>query len=186
MGLARFNNGQQPYNPSAFDGGIQLAHFRIFDLDAPGARFEDIQKTASALQNCASLKARLPSMSHAISPVARPPSEKMMPAHPLSISLALFTLDLNNERSPRIARAPTPKVPRTHLFLHVGSFEWNVRQLRTRFRENDSNLRPRPQHPGLARAPQSLTRVGRLFIPRQRGTEATLCTSNLRLTCRSR
>ncbi len=122
--------------------------FRIFDLDAPGAHFADIQKDyASALQNLRLIKRP---GANQWSQQSRQWSEAALgeddAGHILFIySRSPFSMhDLNNELLAAgigiVAAQHLEGGPEAQLYLHVGSLEMEMYgSYETSFRENDSN-----------------------------------------------
>jgi len=122
--------------------------FRIFDLDAPGVRFADIQKDyASALQNLRLIKKP---GTNQWSQQDRQWSEAALgeddSGHILFIySRSPFSMhDLNNELLAAgiaiVAAQHLEGGPEAQLYLHVGSLEMEMYgSYETSFRENDSN-----------------------------------------------
>ena len=122
--------------------------FRIFDLDAPGARFEDIQKDyASALQNLRLIKKP---GSNQWSQQSRQWSEAALGEDDAGRILFIYSRspfsmhDLNNELLAAgigiVAAQHLEGGPEAQLYLHVGSFEMEMYgSYETSFRKNDSN-----------------------------------------------
>ena len=122
--------------------------FRIFDLDAPGARFEDIQKDyASALQNLRLIKKP---GSNQWSQQSRQWSEAALGEDDAGRILFIYSRspfsmhDLNNELLAAgigiVAAQHLEGGPEAQLYLHVGSFEMEMYgSYETPVGENDSN-----------------------------------------------
>ena len=122
--------------------------FRIFDLDAPGAHFADIQKDyASALQNLRLIKKP---GSNQWSQQSRQWSEAALGEDNAGRVLFIYSRspfsmhDLNNELLAAgigiVAAQHLEGGPEAQLYLHVGSFEMEMYgSYETLFRKNDSN-----------------------------------------------
>jgi len=122
--------------------------FRIFDLDAPGVRFADIQKGyASALQNLRLIKKP---GSNQWSQQDRRWSEAALGEDDAGRVLFIYSrlpfsmYDLNNELLAAglgiVAAQHLEGGPEAQLYLHVGSLEMEMYgSYETSFRENDSN-----------------------------------------------
>jgi hypothetical protein len=124
------------------------APFRIFDLDAPGVRFADIQKNyASTLQNLRLIKKP---GSNQWSQQGREWSEAALGEDEGGRVLFIYSRspfsmhDLNNELLAAgigiVAAQHLEGGPEAQLYLHVGSFEMEMYgSYETPVRENDSN-----------------------------------------------
>jgi len=134
---------------AAFDSrDPQSPPFHIFDLDAPGTHFDDIQKSyASAVQNLRLIKRpgsnQWGQQNRQWSEAALGEDEK---GHILFIySRSPFSMhDLNNELLSAgigiVAAQHLEGGPEAQLYLHVGDFELELfGSYETNFRENDSN-----------------------------------------------
>jgi hypothetical protein len=122
--------------------------FRIFDLDAPGVRFADIQKDyASALQNLRLIKRP---GGNQWSQQSRQWSEAALGEDDAGRILFIYSRspfsmhDLNNELLAAgigiVAAQHLEGGPEAQLYLHVGSLEMEMYgSYETSFRENDSN-----------------------------------------------
>ena len=148
---AHVNNGHvNPYQSvAAFDPrDSHSPPFRIFDLDAPGAHFADIQKDyASALQNLRLIKH---TGANQWSQQSRQWSEAALGEDDAGRILFIYSRspfsmhDLNNELLAAgigiVAAQHLEGGPEAQLYLHVGSFEMEMYgSYETSFRENDSN-----------------------------------------------
>jgi len=122
--------------------------FRIFDLDAPGIHFADIQKHyASALQNLRLIKKP---GTNQWSQQSRQWNEAALGEDDAGRILFIYSRspfsmhDLNNELLAAgigiVAAQHLEGGPEAQLYLHVGSFEMEMYgSYETSFRENDSN-----------------------------------------------
>jgi hypothetical protein len=134
---------------AAFDPrDSQSPPFRIFDLDAPGAHFEEIQrKYSSALQNLRLIKRP---GSNQWSQQERKWSEAALGEDDQGRVLFIYSRspfsmhDLNNELLTAgigvVAAQHLEGGPEAQLYLHVGSTEMELfGSYETNFKENDSN-----------------------------------------------
>ena len=122
--------------------------FRIFDLDAPGAHFADIQKDyASALQNLRLIKKP---GANQWNQQSRQWNEAALGEDDVGRILFIYSRspfsmhDLNNELLAAgigiVAAQHLEGGPEAQLYLHIGSFEMEMYgTYETSFRENDSN-----------------------------------------------
>ena len=166
---AHVNNGHANSYQSvaAFDPrSSDSPPFRIFDLDAPGVRFADIQKDyASVLQNLRLIKRP---GTNQWSQQPRQWSEAALGEDDSGRVLFIYSRspfsmhDLNNELLAAgigvVAAQHLEGGPEAQLYLHVGSLEMEMYgSYETSFRENDSNSAAWPVPNILGLRPRSTT-----------------------------